>query len=289
MPWGIAAAAVAAGGSVYAADKAAGAQERAGRNARAIEEGQRIQQRLDQAPYRQIGAGATQQLANLFGIGGVTGIDDRVVGSKVFKPSEVEALLKRGHSIDDILKLGRLQGDAKTSDMLYLMNTYNISSDDLGRLKSGTFTPLEGTEGGGGADFSSFYDSPGYRFQLDQGKRAIERSAAARGGLASGNTLAALTEFGQGLAGQRFDTHVNQLMGLSGIGQNATNTLTNADLVTSGRLADSEVNIGNARASGVVSRSNALNDLFGTVEGIAKEWRENRRKKNGTNPTDNRE
>lgn len=271
-PFSAGASVLGAGLSYYSSRKAAKAQEKAAREAQNIESRQRSQQRSDQAPYRQIGAGATNQLAGLFGIGGVSGYDDRVVGNKTLKPSEVTALLNQGMSIDDVLKIGTLEGDVKTSDALFLMNKYGISADDLGRLKNGTFSPLQTTTGSNSPDYSSFYNNPGYKFQLDQGQQAIERQAAARGGLASGNTLTALQDYSQGLAQQSYNNYVNQLMGLSGVGQNATNALMGADQASSGRISDSAINIGNARASGVVGQGNALADLVGSLGAMGSDW-----------------
>jgi hypothetical protein len=74
---------------------------------------------------------------------------------------------------------------------------------------------------------------PGYQFQLEQGQRAIEGGAAARGNLLSGRTLRGLTEFGQqlgtGYADQAysremgaFQNQQNQLLNLMQSGQSAT-------------------------------------------------------------------
>jgi hypothetical protein len=53
--------------------------------------------------------------------------------------------------------------------------------------------------------------TPGYQFQFEQGTKAIERSAAAQGMLASGNTLLALQEFGQQTAAGYFQQHLANL------------------------------------------------------------------------------
>jgi hypothetical protein len=74
---------------------------------------------------------------------------------------------------------------------------------------------------------------PGYAFRLEQGQRALERSAAVRGGLQSGGTLKELTRYSQGVAsdefGRAFDRfranrsdRFNMLNTLAGIGQRAT-------------------------------------------------------------------
>ena len=56
--------------------------------------------------------------------------------------------------------------------------------------------------------------NPAYQFRLSQGMKAIDRSAAAKGNLLSGNTLAAAQQFGQGLASQEYENQVNRLSGL---------------------------------------------------------------------------
>lgn len=63
---------------------------------------------------------------------------------------------------------------------------------------------------------SSFADDPGFKFALDTGRQAIERSAAARGMGRSGNTLAELMKFGTGLAFQHRGGEMDRLAGLSG-------------------------------------------------------------------------
>lgn len=55
-----------------------------------------------------------------------------------------------------------------------------------------------------------------YRFRLNEGQQAIERSAAAKGMLRSGNTLAALANYGQGAASQEYGNEVSRLGALTG-------------------------------------------------------------------------
>lgn len=65
------------------------------------------------------------------------------------------------------------------------------------------------------ANPDSIKDSAAYKFSFDQGKDAVERSAAAKGMLGSGNVLAELTKFGSGLAAQNYNTEANRLAGLA--------------------------------------------------------------------------
>jgi hypothetical protein len=49
-----------------------------------------------------------------------------------------------------------------------------------------------------------FQADPGYAFRLSEGQKALERQAAARGGLISGPALKAATRFGQDMGSQEF-------------------------------------------------------------------------------------
>jgi hypothetical protein len=72
------------------------------------------------------------------------------------------------------------------------------------------------------AALNAFQTGPGYQFELDEANRAIERSAAARGNLSSGNTLAALNDRAVGLANQEYGNWQNRLAGLGTMGLQAT-------------------------------------------------------------------
>ena len=61
---------------------------------------------------------------------------------------------------------------------------------------------------------SSIESTPGYQWAYNQGLQAVNRTAAAKGQLGSGNRLYDLTKFGQGLASQTYDNTVSQLSNL---------------------------------------------------------------------------
>jgi len=63
----------------------------------------------------------------------------------------------------------------------------------------------------------SIADTNAYKFRFNQGQQALERSAASRGMLNSGNTLAALADYGQGAASQEYGNEFNRLS--SAVGQ----------------------------------------------------------------------
>lgn len=117
-------------------------------------------------------------------------------------------------------------------------------------------------------------ETPGFRFQLDQGVNALERGAAARGKLLSGQQQKALTQFGQGLGSLEANNYLNRLASLAGVGQSATNTGAALGSNTAANIGNALTDAGAARASGFVGRSNAINDsinnalLFGALRGF---------------------
>ena len=114
-----------------------------------------------------------------------------------------------------------------------------------------------------------FTADPGYQFRIDEGQKALERSAAARAGLQSGAALKAATRFGQDMGSQeytnafnRYQTNranqLNPLQSLMGAGQTSANTLTNAAGQNAANLMQGYGNMGAARASGYMGMGNAL-------------------------------
>jgi hypothetical protein len=106
--------------------------------------------------------------------------------------------------------------------------------------------------------------------------RALERSAAARGNLMSGNTMKGIQRFGQDLASQEYGNafnrfqieraaRLNPLQSLMGAGQSATNVMTGATGAAGQNIGQMQLGAGQARASGYVGQSNAL---AGALQGI---------------------
>ena len=115
---------------------------------------------------------------------------------------------------------------------------------------------------------------PGYAFRLEQGQKALERSAAARGGLISGNTGGALQQFGQGLASQEYQnaynralTQYNTTAALAGVGQTATNQLGAAGQNYAMNAGNAYGAAGQARASGYMGMANAIGGGVGQYMG----------------------
>lgn len=134
-------------------------------------------------------------------------------------------------------------------------------------------------------DFSmaDYQADPGYAFRLSEGMKGLNATAAARGGLISGNALRAATQYGQEMGSQeyqnaynRYQTNrsnqLNPLQSLMGAGQTAANTLGNAGQNYATNAGEAYMGAGNARASGYVGSANAWSNALGGVAGAANQY-----------------
>lgn len=80
----------------------------------------------------------------------------------------------------------------------------------------------DGTQGGSD-QYGGFTASPGYQFRLDQGTKAVQNSAAARGRLFSGATQKAVNDYAQNTASGEFQNYVGNLQSMAGLGQSSAN------------------------------------------------------------------
>lgn len=187
--------------------------------------------REDQAPYRQIGGDALNQLASLYGL-------------RQFIPG------------------------------------YGEGDPNQGPIDPNTGQPMgaEVTPGAPGQpNYNAFFNSPDYQFTRDQGQQVVERSASARGGLFSGNTGAALQQYGQGLASTQIGNYTNRLASLAGIGQSSVQNTGQLGFNTGQGISDSLISGGNARASGIIGSNNAYADALGSLGGVAADYFGSRR------------
>lgn len=121
--------------------------------------------------------------------------------------------------------------------------------------------------------YQGFQETPDYKFAFQQGQNAVTSSAAARGGLKSGATLKALTEYGQNFAGLRRDNYINQLFGMAGRGQASTNALQQAGQAYAGGSSNALSAIGNAQAAGAIARGNIASGMVQNgIQGVASMW-----------------
>jgi hypothetical protein len=123
---------------------------------------------------------------------------------------------------------------------------------------------------------SDFQADPGYAFRLSEGQKALDRSAAARGGLISGGALKAAQVYGQDMGSQEYNNAFNRyqtsrsnllnpLQSLAGVGQTATNTLSNAAGATGTNLSNIAMSAGANAGNAALAQGNIRASQYGTI------------------------
>ena len=161
---------------------------------------------------------------------------------------------------------------------------YNAGSQAISQLsadnQSGKFnvSPYSGN--------FNYQQSPGYAFQTQQGKNAINSSASARGGMLSGTTMKALEKYGVGQAAQdynqQYQNYMSNAMNVYNTqNQQATNAFNRGlDLSQQGKevpgnyatmMNQSDIGQANAKAAGIMGVANAWSgalNAFDPLSGI---------------------
>lgn len=114
--------------------------------------------------------------------------------------------------------------------------------------------------GGPEAQLSSLMASPGYQFRLGQGRRNLEASSAARGGMGSGKAGTAMQQYGQEFASNEYGNRLNQLAGLSGTGQTQAAQSMQAGMGYAGDIGSASLAGSQARQSGILGAGTALSN-----------------------------
>jgi hypothetical protein len=131
---------------------------------------------------------------------------------------------------------------------------------------------------------------PGYAFRLSEGLKALERSAAARGGLMSGATGKALQRYGQEMGSQEFGNAYNRalteynalrqreaegynrLAGLAGVGGTTAQQLTSAGQTMASNVGN--IGMGAAQIAGqaALARGSAYGRTAGDIAYTARRY-----------------
>jgi hypothetical protein len=142
-----------------------------------------------------------------------------------------------------------------------------------------------------------FQADPGYAFRLSEGNKALERSAAARGGLISGGTLKAAQRYGQDMASNEYTNAFNRyqqerearlgplrtLTGMGGTtasnlgaaGQTNASNIGNLGMAGANATAEGYLGAANARASGYMGGYNAINSGLSNYLGYQQNQQQN--------------
>jgi Chaperone of endosialidase len=138
---------------------------------------------------------------------------------------------------------------------------------------------LNGGAASAGSAAAAYASNPAYQFQLQQGDQNVLRNAAATGTTASGATLNALQQQGQGLANTTYQQYLSNLQpflgqsstAASGIGGTYTGLGSglNANQNSLANLGwQEQTGIGNANANAALGQDAASANIFGSLGNV---------------------
>jgi len=204
------------------------------------------------------------------------GIETAIIGSAVLGAASSRSAAKAQASAAD--RAAELQ-----------QQQYNQTREDLAPYREAGYNALnkliplsDYTKFG----MDQFQQDPGYAFRLSEGQKALDRSAAARGGLISGSALKAATRFGQDMGSQEYQNafnryqtersaQLNPLQSLAGIGQSATNQVNAAGQNYANNAGNAMGAAAQANASGYMGMANAAAGGLGQYMNYGQQQQQN--------------
>jgi len=243
-------------GSVYGANKqakaakdATSAQVAAANSEMELQKAMYSQSRQDMQPWMQAGQGGLSALMKLAG----------------FTPTVTPGYTKPGTVVPTFKGGGGYQGDSNELGAIQqAIQQAQAERNDPSML----YVPESTSWAQTGNPTSALQMDPGYQFRMDEGMNTLENSAAARGGLLSGNFLKNSQRFGQDYAANEYQNAFNRLAALSGVGQAQAGQLANLGNNYANQAGQGMQRIGDARASGYAARANANTGLINNLTGL---------------------
>jgi hypothetical protein len=124
-------------------------------------------------------------------------------------------------------------------------------------------------------DYNAMTADPGYGFRLSEGQKALDRQAAARGGLISGSALKAASRYGQEMGSQEYTNafnryqaervaQLNPLQSLAGMGQTTATNIGTMGAANAANMGNYATSGAAASAAGRVGQTNAITGGLGT-------------------------
>ena len=275
-----------------AAEDAANIQAGATREANALQQKQYDQTRTDLAPFRGLGVGAANMLAQYLGIGGGVGGAGALgdIESRDAIRARLESQFKNQKTP---IWSQQMNGSEPTND--YYISGYENGLDETGlnaaidaeiakqraAQAQGAQTAQNSPNFGAllknftGADLAS---EPGYQFGLKEGQRALDNRLASAGSYFSGAALKAASRYNQDYAGTKYGEAFNRdsanktriynfLSGATGVGQNAAAMTGNAGQTMAGQVGANTTAMGNAAGAARIASGNAWGNAIQNAVG----------------------
>jgi hypothetical protein len=236
---GIASSAIGAGAATSAADT----QAQSAQNATNAQLGMFNQGQANVAPWLQAGQGSLAQLQAALGLTGQGAVTRTALGPAMrpgmtatpgaqFRPTP-------GGGVQQILSTGA------------------APQPGVGGI------PLSAGAGATSPLAQILSQTPGYQWDVSQGQQAIMDQASSMGGVNSGATLKALSDYTSNQAQNTYQSYLQNLFGISNTGANAALGQAGIGAQVGGQIGSNMIGAGNALAAGQIGSANAISGGLG--------------------------
>lgn len=157
-----------------------------------------------------------------------------------------------------------------TQENLY---PYNVAGGHAVDLLNGRINELTSPVN---MDEATLRNTPGYQFNLQQGTKAAQNSASARGLGLSGAAIKGATNYATGLADSTYQNQFqnaitnqgnayNRLLSLAGLGENAAAGVGNAAVTTGQNIGNNLTSAGNAQGASYIAGANGVTNAANSL------------------------
>lgn len=283
MPWAAAGAVVGGLISANAAGSAADTQAAAGREANATQLAMFNRGQINSAPWLQAGQGSLAQIQRMLGLGGgygpmqgasgatptgfvptgggpvgggpgfAAGVQPRVgIGATPnpmmgANPGAPQIMPGQAPSLPPGVSPGAFAAQQPVSGAPVQTSAPVAGGQMPMSQMSGPFDPT-----------AMLRATPGYQWNVSQGQDAILNRASALGGVNSGATLKALSDYTSNQADNTYNQYMQNLYGLSNTGANTALSQAGIGAGVGQSIGNNIMGIGNVQAAGQVGQANAL-------------------------------
>lgn len=195
---------------------------------------------------------------------------------------------KQANAVEEAARIGAGASSAATAAQERMFNTQNAQQEpwrQAGQTALNQLAPLAANYQKFGMD--QFQADPGYAFRLSEGQKALDASAAARGGMISGNALRAAQNYGQQMGSQEYqnafnryqterNAQLNPLQSLAGVGQTAANNMSNAAGQYGQNMSNLALGAGATAGNAAIAQGNIGASQYGTLGSAANTLYNNR-------------
>jgi hypothetical protein len=255
-------------GSLLAGDKQSDAAKSAARGTQ-----QQYQQtRSDLLPYTQGGTVALNELMFLLGLGPRTGSAQAPTREQFTSTETVPGARRSGPVMMD--RNTNIGGVAPTTRTRFDQAGYDAAMGGYNAQQAASQSDPRYGSLLKPFSLADFQQSPAYQFNLEEGYKAINKGAAARGKYYNPATLQDLGKFSQGTASNEFLNAYNmynqdqgnvfgRLSSVAGMGQNSAAQTGALGANAANNSGQALMGAGNAQAAGIVGLGNAVNTGIG--------------------------